>query len=237
VRGLVIVLIAGCGAGGGGPDADPYDDPDGEWDGTYSIRVHAMLRGEPTVRIDGVLTDWYDTSVAGEAAAAGLFIDVENLVAGQVASAVSAPVDCDERCGPAVWSFVVASYCAYDSGELRLAGIGCSGSSSCEGDAGCDPPCAVPDLGCPGEKCGLKRLPFDISRGWLQCVPAGPVGRFEACLVDADGVDDCKAGLHCVDGTCRTACDGYPPEGECAAGTTCTQVAGASPGATACLPD
>lgn len=90
-----------------------------------------------------------------------------------------------------------------------------------------------------GEKCGLARVPWSLSHGWLECVPEGTRRDGDACTVNADGFDDCAVDLHCYEGFCRTACDDCEV-GSCfntpdCPGRSCAQLPLASPYVGVCL--
>jgi hypothetical protein len=207
---------------------------DSDWDGPFAVQISVQLEGEVDIRIGGVTGTSYVATIDGEGAAAATALSVESLVDGQVAETELVDLDCDDACGQAEWSSFWAGYCAYGSRELRQSAFTCMGESGqCHLDSFCRPRCS-PDYGCgDGSKCGLKRLPFDLTRGWLACVPAGSAGEGESCSIDSDGIDDCASGLHCEQGTCVYTCI---LSGNCPPPSTCQHVDAITPDIGACLP-
>jgi hypothetical protein len=77
-------------------------------------------------------------------------------------------------------------------------------------DAGGGPVCnAVSQTGCAaGEKCTYVLDDPTAGSGHLECKPDGTQGEGAACMRAAEvgAYDDCVAGFHCYNGTCRQIC-------------------------------
>ncbi|HUH01042.1 MAG TPA: hypothetical protein VML75_03540 [Kofleriaceae bacterium] len=174
---------------------------------------------------------------AGELSSIAL--NAEVLVDGRVASSGIATFDCGGSCGARRWDQIAVDFCAFDSGELRYGSTSCRGpTGSCTADGFCL------GGGCtfcqPGEKCGLARVPWSPSHGWLECVPAGAQADGEVCSISEEGFDDCAVDLHCYQGMCRIACDDECSSDSCfdtaaCPGRYCTQIPLTSPRVGVCL--
>lgn len=73
-------------------------------------------------------------------------------------------------------------------------------------------PCTMTDQGAcgTGNKCAFVLDNETTGHGTLQCVPDGDRGEGASCRFDSSygGYDDCRAGLACWDGACRSYCAG-----------------------------
>jgi hypothetical protein len=76
---------------------------------------------------------------------------------------------------------------------------------------------------CPnvGDKCGRVELSGVIT---IECYANGNVAAEGACVIDANGHDDCRGGLACVGGRCQEMCTLVPDS--CGSGGACLQYAG-----------
>jgi hypothetical protein len=216
-------------AGGAQPDAYPPVNPGFEW--TVFVSV---LDGPATVRIDGVDGDnghweWYET----EEEVQNTVLLVESVIDGTVMDRVWSPADCDHVCGEEPWVRHKEHLFVYRSGEIRIADRECvTPERPCE-LSWAEPRC-VRDQ-CPVGRCGIDRVDADPSHGWLDCVPTGVRAAGESCAIDAAGIDDCAANLHCVEAVCRRACEleldfgEWVDVGHCGGVGSCEQLAGMSP--------
>lgn len=115
-------------------------------------------------------------------------------------------------------------------GEPTVTGAaGAAGMSGAAGAAGggpvvCNPltqaPCAV------GERCAWVTTGNHFE-GHTDCLPDGTLAAGVACARDAMGLDDCKRGLACVDGTCQTLCD-LDAQSGCEVTSTCVKYSAAA---------
>ena len=230
-----MVFLAGCGAENSGtPDAAPDAATDWQGEFTWRIRVNPS---DAIVRIDGVERDELTIVTAGEAAARELEVVVESEVGGVIASTLTLRAECDDHCAPIAWWERSEHLCSYASGELRFLGVSCEGvGAGCSGDAFCYAECGTALVCQEGSRCGIDRVDAAPGYGWLACLPIGPVAEGGACTIDAAGLDDCGAQLHCVDGTCHRACRPIPDDIDQCGGVACEPVPGMSPEVGVCPP-
>jgi hypothetical protein len=239
---IVAVLLAGC-SGGGAVAADAALDaasPDapGDWDGDFFWRVRVGATPDqilPSVSIDGVSGETFETQFAGEAASRAETVIVESFVDGRPGDRIVMAQDCDDF--PWVYYGREDELCAYSSGELRRQIGTCATSPEGGGwhsDYLCSPKCNPRSCGADA-RCALDRVDGDLTHGWRACVAIGPRALGESCTIDAAGIDDCGVALYCLGSVCRRACTLYEQDTECP-GERCDQVPGMSPGVLACLP-
>ena len=116
---------------------------------------------------------------------------------------------------------------ASGAGGKDAGGGGGAAGATDAGDAStpvCD---VIAQTGCAGgEKCAwVRQQTMPVSVGNIACVPDGTVALGGACSSGgASGTDDCKKGLACVNGSCRTICD--PAVDSCDANHACSTYAG-----------
>jgi hypothetical protein len=127
-----------------------------------------------------------------------------------------------------------ASFCTFDSGDVRSAGDLINGTSgTCIGDAFCLAACRI--FGCePGMRCASLIALAEPLASRLACVPIGPAQLEQACRVvdGGDGAyDDCGLDLVCVEGLCRARCG--PTYGTC--DDDCSWIPGHPPEVRVCM--
>lgn len=232
------VLIAGCLIAGGctAPDAVPDVDagevpPDARRVALEWIVAAWTLSPDVTVRMNGAVDDWVGEWLPDDEHAADAAVVIDGMVDGLIVSREEARVECDDVCGERDYAVEKEYWKVYESGEVRHVTQFCD---SVEGECvreSFEPRCRRGT--CPGARCGIDRVAQLPSRGWLDCVPVGAGAAGDACSLDANGVDDCGSELHCIDGTCRVACEfrdtgsEIVDEGQCATGV-CEHVVGMS---------
>ena len=144
----------------------------------------------------------------------GSFAGVDDCVAGMACVGGV----CRQACDPAEpGSCPSPQTCtvAGDTGVGTCATLTSTASSPDLAASTCD---IVAQTGCrPGEKCALVSEGAGGER--TTCAPDGTVGLGGRCTAQGD-LDDCVAGLSCVDGTCQRFCDPAQPF-SCPTGQTC----------------